>query len=574
LPIPSAHREFTVEVDGQALSREHHLLGVHITKLTNKLSTARLIYADGAAATSDFPLSNENLLIPGKRITIKAGAIDDPQVLFQGIIVAQSIRLRPHGSAQLIVECRHSAAKLTVGRKSAYHAKQTDSSVITGLLTRAGLGAQVDSTAVEHECLVQYSCTDWDFLLARAAANGLLVHCHDTSVAVQAPELASTPVFELLHGATLLEVDATMDAREQYGAVKGRIWDPAAQSKVEVEAEDPEITDPGNLGSAALAQTLRLDHLALDHVAITEPEARAWATAAWQHSQLGRIRGRAKCEGIGGIQLGDTVKLSGLGRRFSGNVYLTGIRHDYDLVQGWKTHIQFGSVEPPTTCDDAASAPKAAALVPGVSGLQIGVVTSNEDPQGEHRVQVRMPMVDAEADGTWARVATLDAGDDRGSFFRPEIGDEVLLGFMLDDPRSAVILGMLHSSAKPPPWTPSDDNHEKGHRSRSKLEIYFNDDSKVLSLRTPAGNSLTLSEEDSAIRIADQNGNEIELNSSGIRIHSIDKLEIDAAAQVTIEAGTSLDVSANTEAIFQGNAGVELSSPATAVVRGSMVRIN
>ena len=99
--------------------------------------------------------------------------------------------------------------------------------------------------------------------------------------------------------------------------------------------------------------------------------------------------------------------------------------------------------------------------------MQIGIVVSNEDPDGEHRVRVRMPLVSADEDGTWARVAVLDAGDERGFFFRPEVGDEVVLGFLSDDPRQAVILGMLHSSAKAAPLQGSDDNHEKVFQSRS-----------------------------------------------------------------------------------------------------------
>ena len=37
-----------------------------------------------------------------------------------------------------------------------------------------------------------------------------------------------------------------------------------------------------------------------------------------------------------------------------------------------------------------------------------------------------------------------DAGENRGSFWRPEIGDEVVLGFLNSDPRDAIILGMLN----------------------------------------------------------------------------------------------------------------------------------
>lgn len=94
--------------------------------------------------------------------------------------------------------------------------------------------------------------------------------------------------------------------------------------------------------------------------------------------------------------------------------------------------------------------PKSASgLLPAVKGLQIGVVVQLEQyPNGDDRVRVRMPLVDNEDNGVWARVATLDAGENRGSFFRPEMGDEVVLGFLNDDPRDPVILGMLNSSSE------------------------------------------------------------------------------------------------------------------------------
>ena len=112
-----------------------------------------------------------------------------------------------------------------------------------------------------------------------------------------------------------------------------------------------------------------------------------------------------------------------------------------------------------------------------------------------------MPLVNNDEDGAWARVASLDAGNERGFFFRPEIGDEVALGFLNDDPRQAVILGMLPSSAKAAPLPGSDDNHEKVYQSRSKMKLYFNDEKKVLRLETPAGNKIVLSEDEKVLKL-------------------------------------------------------------------------
>ena len=558
LPIPAGHREFTVKMNGQPVGREQHLAGVYVTKEANRISAARLAYLDGSPAASDFPLSNAATFVPGAEVEILAGTADDPVSLFKGIVVRQGIRVRDHAASQLIVECRHKAAKLTVGAKNAFFFAQTDSDIISSLLDAAGVGADVESTTVSHAQQVQFRSSDWDFLLTRAEANGKLVFTNDDRVAVRAPSFGGQPVCTLLFGATILELDAEVDARSQYSAVKSLTWDPAQQAMLTKDAADPGIAGPGNLSTGDLAGVAALPSFELRHAALAEDEAQAWADAQWMKSKLSKVNGRAKCEGIATVNPGDLVELAGVGDRYNGTVFVTGVRHDFDLVQGWKTHLQFGSVDIWSAQEREVSTPRAAALLPAVNGLQIGKVASNEDPDGEQRVRVRLPLVNEQADGVWARVASLDAGDNRGFFFRPEIGDEVVVGFLEDDPRRAVILGMLHSSAKAAPLQGSDDNHEKEYRSRSGMRLYFNDDKKIALLETPAGNRLTLSEQDQGVKLEDQNGNSIALTPDGIKIESKKAVEI--------KAGTELKLT--------GQAGAELSSSSACKVQGSVVQIN
>jgi uncharacterized protein involved in type VI secretion and phage assembly len=267
------------------------------------------------------------------------------------------------------------------------------------------------------------------------------------------------------------------------------------------------------------------------------------------------------------------VKLSGVGERYSGDVLVTGVRHDRD-VQGWRTHVQFGGIEKWATEEHDVSAPKAGALLPGVNGLQIGKVVSNEDEEGEHRVRVRLPLVGMEEDGIWARVASPDAGKERGFFVRPEVDDEVVVGFLDDDPRRAVILGMLHSSANAAPLAASNDNNEKVFQSRSKMRLYFNDEKKLMQLETPAGNKITLSEDDKAIKIEDQNGNKIEMTDAGIKIEAAKALELKAGTEIKMESGTSFDVKGGTELKMEGATGVELTSTALTKIKGSIIHLN
>lgn len=561
-------------VNGEEIPRAQHLLSVSINTLINRIATARLAYQDGSPAESDFAMSNGDRFVPGALIEISAGSSDQQDVLFKGVIVRQELKVREGSSPQLVVNCRHQAMKLTVGRKSNYFFDSTDSDVISELFERAGVPVSVEDSGVRHEQLVQYDASDWDFCLLRAQANGMAALTRDGRVLVQKPDISGSPVSELLFGATVIAMDLRLESRQQYASVKSVSWDKASQEVSETEGGNPGIDTPGNLSSEELAEVVGLDHYVTRHPELSAEEAGNWSGATWLESQINRVSGRIKCEGIGSIQVGDMVTLSGVGARFSGNAYVTGVRHEFDLAQGWKTHLQFGGIEALDPEKSGVSAPKAAGLLPAVNGLQIATVVSNEDPENEFRVRVKMPLADPDDEGAWARVACLDAGSDRGFFIRPEIGDEVVLGFLNDDPRQAMVLGMLNSSANPAPLEGSDQNHEKVYQSRSGMKLYFDDEKKILKLETPAGNTLSLDEDEQSVVLKDQHDNSITMNSEGISIESPAAITMNAGSDISLDAGGSLHGTGGTDLKMQGASGAELTSNAIAKVQGSLVQIN
>ena len=125
----------------------------------------------------------------------------------------------------------------------------------------------------------------------------------------------------------------------------------------------------------------------------------------------------------------------------------------------------------------SAHSPTAAALLPAIQGLQNGVVKKiHEDPDGEFRIQVDVPVIAPTGDGIWARMSHFYATADAGCFFMPEVGDEVLLGFLNNDPRFAVILGMLYSSSKKKaPYKADQKNTYKAFVTKSQMKIEFED---------------------------------------------------------------------------------------------------
>lgn len=573
-PAPADRPSFKISADGNQISGEFQIKGIIVNREFNRVASADIVILDGDPATQDFKASNDEAFKPGVEIEISAGYHGNEEVIFKGIIIRHSLRVHKSQQSYLKLECRDAAVKMTIGPKSAYFYDSLDSDVIEELAGNAGLETDIESTDVTHPFIVQFYATDWDFALARAQANGKLIVTQDGSLVAKAPDPSGDPVLSLAYGGNVLDIEMFVDARDQFSAMQSLSWDPANQEMFEIDAVDPGATTPGNLQATELADVIGLDAYKLKHGgAVKDDELQAWADAKWMSSAYSKVRGRVKVQGVSAVKPGDLIEIKGMGDRFNGQVLVSGVHHEIN-DKNWETDIQLGlSPEYFEQLTKDPQSHKASGLLPGLSGLQLGLVTSLEDPDGEHRIQVRTPMIDPSEEGIWARVATLDAGENRGSFFLPEIGDEVALGFLNDDPRHPVVLGMLHSSAKPAPLEATDDNHEKGYVSRSEMKLIFNDDKNTVTLETPNGNSFLFSDDEGSITFTDENGNEILMNSDGISLTSAADINLTASGDVNIE-GTNISPKASAEFKAEGSSSAEVSSGGTMTVKGSLVQIN
>lgn len=560
-------------VGGSELSHAYSVLNIVVEKEINRIPTARIVLLDGNPSSQDFELSNQDLFLPGKEIEIKTGYHSDETTIFKGIVIKHSLKIRTSQSF-LIVECKDKAVKLTIGRKSKYFYDSKDSDILEEIIGTYGLNKDVEATTVKHKELVQYNVSDWDFCVIRAQANGKVLVVDDGKISVKKPDASLTEVETVSFGATMLDFDAEMDARNQFQKVTSYGWNAADQELLKMEASDPAVTLNGNVSYDDLSSVIGLSNLELKNGG-TAPDValQAWADAKTLFNQFSKTRGRVKFQGIPAVKPNTTLKLEGVGDRFNGKVYVSAVRHQ--IAGGdWTVDAQFG-IDPNWFSEtvEINDAP-AAGLLAAVQGLQIGIVTQLEnDPAGENRILVRMPIISGDEQGIWARVSTLDAGDQRGSFFLPEIGDEVIVGFINSDPDHPVVLGMMNSSAKAAPLTAADANNEKGFTTRSKMKFIFNDDKKSVILETPAGKKITVDEDAGVIKLEDENSNTITMNPDGIKMESGKDIILKATGDVKID-GVNITITASAQFKASGNAGAELSTGAIAVVKGSMVQIN
>lgn len=537
----------TITSDGARLDPVVQVLSVEVRRELNRIPEAHVRVIDGSVAERKFAHSDTAFFEPGKSLTISVRDGDAADTaLFEGLVVRHAVESRP-GSSTLRVELKDAAYKLTRQRKTAVFRKQADDEAIRKLIGDAKLKVgELATTKTKHDELIQYCASDWDFIVSRADAQGLVVDVHRGTVSVQPMIKSDQPKATIEHGLCNVELELEIDAGEQWAAMTSQAWDVQKLAiTAPSDAAQPAVT-VGNLDAAAIARKLGGDTCALVHPAlVAQGELKDWAGSRLSRSRLALLRGRAAIPGSPDLAPRDVVELAGVGERFNGKAFVSGVTHTID-PGGWRTELRLGlPPEPFARQPDIADMP-AGGLLPPVQGLHVGVVGDFEsDPLGEHRVKVLLSVLDKKQGAVWARVARPDAGKGRGQVFWPEPGDEVVVGFVNGDPRQAILLGALHGSVNTPPddaGPPSKDNAKRVIVSKGKSIISFDDDKKIVTVKTAGERTLVLDDAAKAITLSDDAGNTIKLDSNGITLKSAADVTIDAGDGKVVIKGGNVDV--------------------------------
>ncbi len=185
-------------------------------------------------------------------------------------------------------------------------------------------------------------------------------------------------------------------------------------------------------------------------------------------------------------------------------------------------------------------------------GCYPALVSDIKDADGQGRVKVTLPWA-PDTGGSryeaWARLATLMGGKNRGSWFVPDVNDEVLVVFEGGDTRRPYVVGGLWNGTDSPPESMdgSGNNYKKVLRSRNGVKVTLDDQDgqEKFICETPGGQKITLKDGPGAVEIVDSNGNSIKLESAGVTVTASAKVTVNAssvaisAGMVTVDAGMS-----------------------------------
>jgi uncharacterized protein involved in type VI secretion and phage assembly len=185
-------------------------------------------------------------------------------------------------------------------------------------------------------------------------------------------------------------------------------------------------------------------------------------------------------------------------------------------------------------------------------GVFPALVSDIKDPDGQGRVKVKLPWSPDTGDASyeaWARLATLMGGKDRGSWFIPDVDDEVLIAFEAGDPRRPYVVGGLWNGKDTPPdsMDGAGNNYRKVLRSRNGVKITLDDQDgqEKFIVETPGGQKLTLKDGPGVVELVDSNGNSFKMEASGVTITAAAKMTLHAstfelnAGMVTVNSGMS-----------------------------------
>ena len=544
------------------------------------------------------------------KLTVQTADPGGPQQLMSGEVTAIGFDLDPTGT---FTEVRgyDKAHRLFRGRRVAAYPNMTVADIVRKVTERAGLSVgDIDNVpgfgGQQNTQISQDNVSDWDFLSRLAAAVGAQIAVVDGKLTFKLPappagapdpsvkSTADPYVLEAHRNLVSLRVSIT--AAEQVPQVEVRGWDFENKRAVSATAT-PTIagtqitgTDPVTLANAFASPGFAA--VDVPYRAQAEVQAGADALAAQLGGACAEVEGVAK--GNPKLRAGTPVSLANVGPTFMGKYTLTGTRHLFDHDTGYTTSFTVSGRQE-RSLYGLASGGRGKAGGGRIEGLVTALVSDVKDPLHLGRVRLTFPWLATDFTSNWARVVATGAGSSRGLHVLPEVGDEVIVGFELDDFDSPYVLGGVFNGTDRPPTLSTDAvDGTSGEiaarafvsRQGHKIEFVETDGITLTSgdgsvvVKLDAKNQQIQITSGKTIAVKANNGisfdagtGTLEFKGQKLSLTSTTDYELHANGQLKLTGGASVSVEAPSVSV-SGQAETQVTSNGALTIRGSIVNIN
>jgi phage protein D len=256
--------QYEIHLEGELLDNEaFQLIGLSVTDRLNRVPRARLeinyysitekkedeVILQSSDKLSEAPKKKSAAFLPGAEIQIKLGYDTESTEVFNGFITKQNLEANGRSSYVITVDCKHKVNTMTLGKRTRFlheglsgtssgkeHGvdQVADIDALEKLVGYYDLKLEAPSTLkheFEHENIVQYNCSDWDFLIIRAEQLGLVCHVQKDQINLIDPVLGESVKGSVVLGETLISYEAEHDATKiskAFGVTKGEFDDTKA----------------------------------------------------------------------------------------------------------------------------------------------------------------------------------------------------------------------------------------------------------------------------------------------------------------------------------------------------------
>ena len=523
------------------------------------------------------------------------------QQIFSGELVAIATDQAPNGLHELVLTCYDKSHRMARNTAVRTYQDQTYADIARQISQRNGLSVDVDNAigTIKFEHLTQ-TTDDASFLtqMCRRAGGQWRVDTNSLKVFVAK---AQSPVALLTWGEDLLRFRTRFSAAEVHGDISVRGWDPL--SKVEVVGTAPNAKPTHNGTSPVHDERAHANKFGTAKrttsrtVVVSPDEATQYAKALRERASAAEVVARGETFGDPRLLPGSFVEIAAVGQRLKGTYFVTGVEHVYSPA-GYVTRFTTGTSSGSTLMDLVGTngGGAGALLTSPNTGLMIGLVTNNKDPDGYGRVRVKFPSESQDVESAWARVATFAAGNGHGASFMPQIDTEVVVMFEGGDRRRPVVLGSLWNG-KDKPSLATDAFLKQNTvvqwqvRTASGQTLTFDESEEGtanVSIALPGKNTRLYLGKDKVELWADQKDIEVKTGQASVLLKDGKDIII-KAMNITIEAtqslklaGLSVEVAGKTTAKVEGQSALELKGGGSAKlsasgiteVSGALVKIN
>ena len=454
---------------------------------------------------------------------------DPPQALVDKIHIGQSLEVRaPRGDSLISAEITAIETVLDPGnvrtlRLRAYDKLHrlrkhqavrvlADAGLAQVLEEAAGvIGARVSvvgDSPPGRTMTIQGEESTSDLLLHAAAVAGRYVVLVGDELRLMTLAGDGDTAIPLVAGENLLQARVEANAETMRSATTARGWNVTRADLIEDRAGLASQDAIEMRGSDALTAFSGLGERTLvNRVAATREEARALAQADMDRATALTATLEATAEGDPGLRPGRIISLRGLGGKNNGDYVLTEAEHRFDSRAGYVTRIS--TLPPPLPRRSEGSC------------ATIARITSTDDPDKLARVKAQL-VAYGELESGWMPVLAIGAGANKGLSVLPEIGDDVLVLLPDGDAARGIVLGGLYGARKPP-----------GHRPSSGARTF--------TMRTPAGQVLTLDGVQSIARIETGAGDFLEMTPHGSKLSVTRDLTIEAVGHTITFRGAHIN---------------------------------